>query len=591
MANSLLKLTTTETVVGHEEIPAIPFRPATPGRTAFEMRNVCMFRYNGPGRYVFHTDPMTGTTTGTFLPDALVGTNGGLQGSWSCREELVPVTYPGTPAQPYVPGRTVAVTSTATGYNLGWNAGARSIAFFNGNGYAEFQVRASVVGVICGLNFYDGIDSGYNGRTIDCAFYLARGEARIIQNGAVGVYVGSYTDSTIFRVERSGTEVIWKMDGTEVFTKTTGVPTETGWLEASLFSGDDEVLNPVLVQLSSPDLTAQTGTLAASLPPMSFFGADRAYGALDATLPALTMFAEAGMVTPSFAVGDWVLPPMSFDLTGLTGEIGQINASLPSLAMLAADHPYGEMFARLEPMEMYASAFEGNLNASLSSQGFVGAKMAASTFLVVSMNSTGAASSVFVVQAVVDAELLAEAAAGSTMGMSAIREAVMLSLARSGDVLGVPGSDNETWVVNLDSSGSTNYTNYAFNSFATIGGRHYGAGPDGIFLLDGDTDAGAPIRASVSLGKLDFGKATKKTVAECYVGMSGAGNLFVKVIAEGAAYVYKTRDFSDELQQQRVKFGKGLKTNYVELEIYNEDGADFELDTVEFRVADLSRRI
>ena len=150
-------------------------------------------------------------------------------------------------------------------------------------------------------------------------------------------------------------------------------------------------------------------------------------------------------------------------------------------------------------------------------------------------------------------------------------------------------------MLNVDGGGTTAYTNYGFNSYALIGGRHYGAGPDGIFLLDGDTDAGAPIRANVALGKLDFGSALQKTISHAYVGMSGAGNLFMKVIVgegdEAREYVYKTRGFSSSLQQQRIVAGKGLKANYVEVEFYNEDGADFELDTVEFHVADLTRRI
>jgi hypothetical protein len=45
------------------------------------------------------------------------------------------------------------------------------------------------------------------------------------------------------------------------------------------------------------------------------------------------------------------------------------------------------------------------------------------------------------------------------------------------------------------------------------------------------------------------------------------------------------------LKQQRITLGKGLKANYIELEIYNSDGCEFELDSVEFVMADLKRKI
>jgi len=168
---------------------------------------------------------------------------------------------------------------------------------------------------------------------------------------------------------------------------------------------------------------------------------------------------------------------------------------------------------------------------------------------------------------------------------------VMMSIGSSGSVLGVPDSDYETWVVNLTSQGTTTYSNFGFNSFAQIGARFYGAGSAGIVELSGATDDGAPIDASISLGELDFGSALKKTVSHCYLGTSGTGHLYVKLIVEGVEYLYKAESFSERLRQHRVKFGKGLRENYVWVEIHNADGADFEVDTVEFHLADLTRRI
>jgi hypothetical protein len=186
---------------------------------------------------------------------------------------------------------------------------------------------------------------------------------------------------------------------------------------------------------------------------------------------------------------------------------------------------------------------------------------------------------------------------GIVLDLQTLVNVAMLSRMVIGGALGgknpATGTDsgNETWAVNVDNNGSTTYDNYEFNSYAQIGDSYYGANQQGIFLLEGDDDDGTPIRASVSFGTVRFSKTEKKTVESCYVGMAASGNLYLKIIAEGQEYIYMTRSFGPELKQQRVTPGKGLRTNYVTLEIYNEDGVDFEIDTVKFMVADMKRRI
>lgn len=226
---------------------------------------------------------------------------------------------------------------------------------------------------------------------------------------------------------------------------------------------------------------------------------------------------------------------------------------------------------------------------SITSAGEITATAEATKLLIVTITSAGEMSSAMVPARLISAEMVSEAALGSAIAAQSILNAVMVSLGISGSVLAIPDADSEVWVCSLG-GGSSSYSNYAFNSFAKIGDAYYGAGPGGIYELAGDDDDGAPVRAGLSFGKRDFGSSSKKTVSEAYFGMSSSGNLFVKLIAEGEEYIYRTEDNSPEMQQQRIKFGKGLQANYLTLEIYNEDGADFELDTVEFMVADLSRK-
>ena len=147
------------------------------------------------------------------------------------------------------------------------------------------------------------------------------------------------------------------------------------------------------------------------------------------------------------------------------------------------------------------------------------------------------------------------------------------------------------WVMNAETGGFTRYEGFDFNSYAKVGANYYGCKSDGIYQLDGDTDAGAPIRSMVSFGKQNFGTSALKRITNAYVGVSGQGRLFLKVLAEGQEYTYAQRGYDEQLQVQRFDTGKGLRANWLEFELYNADGEDFELASVEFAAVPLSRRI
>ncbi|WP_282460110.1 hypothetical protein, partial [Mycoplasmopsis arginini] len=130
-----------------------------------------------------------------------------------------------------------------------------------------------------------------------------------------------------------------------------------------------------------------------------------------------------------------------------------------------------------------------------------------------------------------------------------------------------------------------------FNSFALFESACFGAKADGVYLLAGDTDAGADVRASISFGKLNFGNTLRKHVPNVYIGVASTGLMLLKVTVEGDEYIYEARRSDDEMRAQRFDLGKGLKASYYTFELFNKAGADFELDTIEFRALANSRRI
>lgn len=153
------------------------------------------------------------------------------------------------------------------------------------------------------------------------------------------------------------------------------------------------------------------------------------------------------------------------------------------------------------------------------------------------------------------------------------------------------------WVMNAETHAFTSYSNYPFNSFATIRGKTYGAKADGIYLLEGDTDAGAAIDAFARGGLTDLGSSKLKRMPSAYLGMTTSGRMVMKVTVvddEGVRqehwYALEDRP-AGALRMGRVKLGRGLKSTYWGFELANVDGADFALDEISWYPLVLDRRL
>lgn len=150
--------------------------------------------------------------------------------------------------------------------------------------------------------------------------------------------------------------------------------------------------------------------------------------------------------------------------------------------------------------------------------------------------------------------------------------------------------DGEAWVVNTRSKASTRYDQYGFNSFAVINGKQFGARTDGVYLLKGDDDAGAPITSGIALGQHDFGTQALKSIRAIYAGASSRGVLFLRVKDGCSEYTYRARRVDRDMRTQRFDPGRGLSANYFTFDLTSEADA-FELDSVTFDMVASQRRI
>lgn len=522
------------------------------------------------------------------------------------------------PPQSYIPP-TPPVPPTASQvvkeFHLGWNSRARSIRAFPGALRARFSVPSGVAGVVAGLNTSYS-QTGYG--DIRFAFYLNQGLARIVESGKAVATVGLYTGETVFEVRRLRGKVTYFKDGVQV--RETDNDSAPAHLDAALYSGGDSVTDPSIEGLAVGDGELQhlqglggVGTYAISsgvlqplvsltasfsgsegvLQPLQGLASDYAYGGGGGVLPLLTGLGLGSGLTPSYAICDGVLALLSGAASGLTGGLVSSSATLPALDGLASEGSYGESAGVFAPLTGWSRALSDAEKTLLTmfSRSAASSEVVPAAGMVLVLKSNMTAASILTLDRAALLALMSAATATTPFTAAGQFALELLSSLQGGSIGALVGAPSDVWVMNAETGGFTRYEGFDFNSYAKIGANYYGCKSDGIYRLDGDTDAGEPIRSMVSFGKQDFGTSALKRITNAYVGTSGEGKLFLKIIAEGEEYIYAARSYDEHLQVQRFDTGKGLRTNWLEFELYNADGEDFELASVEFAAVPLSRRI
>jgi hypothetical protein len=90
------------------------------------------------------------------------------------------------------------------------------------------------------------------------------------------------------------------------------------------------------------------------------------------------------------------------------------------------------------------------------------------------------------------------------------------------DLSAVSGDVWEAWAFNGQTFEPSVYSGFAFNSYAVDDGLTYAAREEGIYVLDGTTDAGAVIHSGVILSPAMFGTLNRKRFQRGFFDVSGA---------------------------------------------------------------------
>lgn len=140
------------------------------------------------------------------------------------------------------------------------------------------------------------------------------------------------------------------------------------------------------------------------------------------------------------------------------------------------------------------------------------------------------------------------------------------------------------WCVNLGNGGATRYSGYDFTSYDGV----FAANSNGLYRLDGTGN----VVATVDLGTEDFGSEQQKHVPCAYLGgmFDGPMEMTVHTPKQGE-FSYTVRNYSQNVEMQRIDFGRGLKDNWYDFSMNNGYGFDFTLALVSFSPLLSNRRI
>jgi hypothetical protein len=321
------------------------------------------------------------------------------------------------------------------------------------------------------------------------------------------------------------------------------------------------------------------------------------YGDSQGSLQPLTGSAGFLPTPPLYALGAGALNILIGGGISLTGEIGGGATTMTelqgfSVGGFGGSYNFAMSTASMLPLAGYGHAYEGNDNASIGNFAVLGDAWIATPILAVVMTSSGSVVSVIALNIAIDATLHSDAGVATSLAFTSLLNALMQTTVSVGAVVPPYEADHVVYVVNTDTSATSTYESYPFNSYALFDGAYFGMKSDGLFKLEGDNDNGTAISASVSFGKQNFGSAFKKRMTAAYIGLSSTGKMYLKITdGAGVENIYAARRSDDYLRQQRVDVGRGIEASYLTFELFNKAGADFELATVEFQATQLTRRI
>lgn len=177
-----------------------------------------------------------------------------------------------------------------------------------------------------------------------------------------------------------------------------------------------------------------------------------------------------------------------------------------------------------------------------------------------------------------------------TMTLAGIINEIISEGGTFGAILSVSGQQFVVWAANADTFAHSEYANYDFDSMCRLGNTYYGTKEDGVYELNGNNDAGDEIEWFLGLPRVSGD--TFMRMPKCYLGFSSDGYVYLRTITDGGEErIYMFEKSSPEIAGSGLTLGRGVKSRYWMFDLIGVDGADIELDKIEFYPVVLGRRV
>jgi hypothetical protein len=272
-------------------------------------------------------------------------------------------------------------------------------------------------------------------------------------------------------------------------------------------------------------------------------GIDSELGDASNSIPIFTLDSEG--IMGDLGDGSFKIPSLLVSGEGLIGILGNALLTLPRLTLQVEDYAssIGNMSANVPMFTLSAKALRG-ATGSLDQD-----------IPPIELSSTGI--------------LSIEGTASVTIPSLSLSVSLVLQ-------------SYLNMVMNIKNYALTLYDNYDFNSLCRFNGKNLGATSTKIYDLDsGTTDEGTFIDWNFRTGYLDLHQKVKKGLKQAWVSYKSDGDLIITAIQpNGTEYEYPMDSIDTTEEGIRVKFGKGIKSKYIALDVSNVDGSSITLDTM-----------
>lgn len=537
-------------------------------------------------------------------------------------EELVPI-YTSHPAVVGVAGRDA---TTITDGQIGWNAGAQSLAVMDGDFVMQCTVSSIVQGVLIGLQPGGQPSASFN--TLEYAVLVAGAKPSAVEKGVIKAAGSLFSGDIQVRIQRVD-GVITCQAGSLAYTS----PVKSAGpmaMSAVMYAGTDYVDNPQFGALSQFESSGGwgwgdgTGIYALKLTsPWDWAGfasindgevrmvIDVELRAGDDDLSSVNLVMDEPAIQASgfsdidLAVATLVIP-LSMTALGTSVDVGTVAMSF-GMTMRSGDYDYGEVALVIDDISVYALSDEqpagdvSTVEATFFGDYYLVDPVAYATLI----DGLSIGSSLELLMSM-DADLADHLALIDETNIALIIQALLdnriglddASQRSSRDIFDYVNSvtglagyydfSGNTFATNLVTGTVSRYAGFDFDGFCRVGMKTYAFRKDGLYTLGAENDNGAFIGTRVDFAAEDFGSAQSKRVGNIFMGLSTDGQVFVRTEEDGGQeMIYRAYQRKAEF---RADMARGRASRFWRLRLEVVDGSYAELDNIEWVLTPTGRR-